>query len=45
MSEIIVSGVMPILALRGIAIFPDQVVHFDIGRVKTALALEEAIRF
>ena len=44
MSEIIVSGIMPVLALRGIAIFPGQVVHFDIGRVKSALALEEAMK-
>ena len=35
---------MPILALRGLAIFPDQTVHFDIGRLKSALALEEAMR-
>ena len=35
---------MPILALRGIVIFPDQTVHFDIGRVKSALALESAMK-
>ena len=35
---------MPILALRGIAVFPEQTVHFDIGRVKSALALEQAMR-
>ena len=35
---------MPILALRGIAIFPEQTVHFDIGRVKSALALENAMK-
>ncbi len=38
------SGIMPILALRGIAVFPGQVVHFDIGRLKSALALEEAMK-
>lgn len=35
---------LPVLALRGIAIFPDQTVHFDIGRLKSALALEEAMK-
>ena len=35
---------MPILALRGIAIFPEQTVHFDIGRIKSALALENAMK-
>ncbi len=44
MSEVYVSGKMPILALRGIAVFPEQTVHFDIGRVKSALALEEAMK-
>ncbi len=44
MSSIYVSDMMPILALRGLAIFPDQTVHFDIGRVKSALALESAMK-
>ena len=44
MSEVIVSGKMPVLALRGITVFPEQVIHFDIGRVKSALALEEAMK-
>jgi len=44
MSEIYTAGKMPILALRGIAIFPEQTVHFDIGRMKSALALEEAMK-
>ena len=35
---------MPILALRGLAIFPDQTVHFDIGRIKSAMALENAMK-
>ena len=37
-------GKMPVLALRGIAVFPEQTVHFDIGRVKSALALEAAMK-
>ena len=35
---------LPILALRGLAVFPQQTVHFDIGRVKSALALEKAMK-
>ena len=35
---------MPILALRGITIFPEQTVHFDVGRMKSALALEDAMK-
>jgi len=44
MSEILVKENMPILALRGIAVFPEQTLHFDIGRVKSALALEKAMK-
>ncbi len=44
MTEQFISGKMPVLALRGIAIFPEQTVHFDIGRVKSALALEAAMK-
>ena len=35
---------MPILALRGIVIYPEQTLHFDIGRIKSALALETAMK-
>lgn len=44
MSDILLTGKMPVLALRGIVIFPDQTVHFDVGRVKSALALEAAMK-
>ena len=44
MSDKFVSGRLPVLALRGLAIFPEQTVHFDIGRVKSALALENAMK-
>ena len=37
-------GRQPILALRGLAVFPEQTVHFDVGRVKSALALEYAMK-
>ena len=44
MSNVHTNGCMPILALRGLAIFPEQTIHFDIGRVKSALALEHAMK-
>ena len=44
MNEIVVSDRLPVLALRGIAVFPEQTLHFDIGRVKSALALEDAMK-
>ena len=44
MTEMIYAGKMPILALRGLAVFPEQTVHFDIGRVKSAKALEAAMK-
>ena len=44
MSDMIYAGKMPVLALRGLAVFPEQTVHFDVGRVKSALALEEAMK-
>lgn len=44
MNEHMISGVLPILALRGLVIFPDQTVHFDIGRIKSIKALEAAMK-
>ena len=44
MSEVLVSGKLPILALRGLAVFPDQTVHFDVGRIKSVKALENAMK-
>ena len=44
MSEIHYAGMMPVLALRGLAVFPEQTVHFDVGRTKSALALEAAMK-
>ena len=43
MSEIIVSGQLPVLALRGLVIFPKQTVHFDVAREKSRKALEAAM--
>lgn len=42
--EKIYAGKMPILAMRGLAIFPEQTVHFDVGRVKSIKALEKAMK-
>ena len=44
MTENIVSGKMPVLALRGLTVFPDQTVHFDVGRHKSVLALDAAMK-
>ena len=38
------TALMPVLALRGLAVFPEQTIHFDIGRVKSAMAIEEAMK-
>ena len=35
---------MPILALRGLTVFPDQTVHFDVGRPKSVRALDAAMK-
>ena len=34
---------MPILALRGLMVFPHMVLHFDVGRDKSVAALEQAM--
>ena len=44
MSETYVTRTLPVLALRGLAVFPQQTIHFDIGRVKSALSLEAAMK-
>ena len=44
MKDVYSGTVMPVLALRGIAVYPEQTVHFDIGRMKSALALEAAMK-
>ena len=37
------SEVMPLIPLRGLTVFPNMVVHFDLGREKSILALERAM--
>ena len=44
MNDVMISGQLPILALRGLVIFPDQTIHFDIGRPKSKKALEIAMQ-
>lgn len=44
MTETIYAEKMPILALRGLAVFPEQTIHFDVGRSKSVLALEAAMK-
>ena len=44
MDEILISEQMPVLALRGLAVFPKQTLHFDVGRVKSIQAVEKATK-
>lgn len=37
------SRVIPLLPLRGLVVFPHMILHFDVGRVKSIKALEEAM--
>ncbi len=39
----VVSSQMPVLALRGLVVFPMQTVHFDVAREKSVKALEAAM--
>ena len=44
MDEIVSLERIPVLALRGLTIFPKQLIHFDVGREKSLKALEMAMR-
>jgi ATP-dependent Lon protease len=44
LTETYYAGKLPILALRGLVVFPDQTVHFDVGRVKSIKALEACMK-
>ena len=37
------SRILPVLALRGLVLFPGMMLHFDVGRKKSVLALKEAM--
>jgi len=43
MDDRVIPGTMPILALRGLAVFPKQTVHFEVGRLKSMRAVEQAM--
>ena len=36
--------ILPVLPLRGLVLFPEMMLHFDIGRKKSALAIDQAMR-
>ena len=35
---------MPMVALRGLVLFPKMILHFDVGREKSILALNAAMK-
>ena len=43
MNELILSERMPVLALRGLTVFPRTTMHFDVGREKSVRALDKAM--
>ena len=44
MNELKSSRVMPMLALRGLVVFPNMMLHFDVGRKRSMGAVEEAMK-
>ena len=44
MNETNISAQMPVLALRGLVVFPSQTVHFDVAREKSMQAMEQALK-
>jgi len=41
--KIIKKQILPLLPLRGLTVFPNNRMHFDVGRIKSIKALEEAM--
>ena len=41
MSEL--TETLPVVALRGMTILPDMVIHFDVSRERSVKAIEEAM--
>lgn len=37
-------SVMPMIAMRGIILFPNMILHFDVGRKKSIAAIEQAMQ-
>ncbi len=42
--KIIIQQVMPLLALRGLTVFPNMILHFDVGREKSVKALDSSLK-
>ena len=42
--EILEMKTLPMIAMRGIVLFPNMILHFDVGRKKSIAALEEAMK-
>ena len=36
-------NVLPAIALRGLVVFPNNIVHFEVGRAKSIAAIEAAM--
>ena len=36
-------SVLPAIALRGLVVFPNNIVHFEVGRAKSIAAIEAAM--
>ncbi len=43
MNEILNSQRLPVLPLRGLTVFPQMLIHFDVGRDKSVAAVEKAM--
>ncbi|MGE4283342.1 MAG: endopeptidase La [Clostridia bacterium] len=41
--KVVKKQVLPLLPLRGLTVFPYMILHFDVGRMKSIKALEEAM--
>ena len=41
--EINLWEVVPAIALRGLTIFPNMIIHFDVSRQKSIIAVEQAM--
>ena len=43
MREMNLWEVMPAVALRGLTVFPNMIIHFDVSRQKSIIAVEQAM--
>lgn len=42
-NDMIITGKLPAVALRGLTILPDMIIHFDLSRKKSIMAVEQAM--